>query len=126
MKFDDEKLYNDIVNHKLTAEETLNIRDSDQRMAAIAMLRPDRLLKQMNAKLIHTGIKGTKLYQVKNFMDTGRTEYCMWMKDASTPREFIEWIEPKVGKQKDADLCQANAFGIPLEDYLAIPVENEG
>jgi hypothetical protein len=122
VKFD-EKLYNKIINLELTAEETLKIGNADQRAAAISMLRPDRLLAQMNAKHINTGVKGTKLYEVKNFMNTGRTEYCMWMKDSSTDREFIEWIEPKVAKQGNADLCQANAFGIPLEDYLSMEQE---
>lgn len=123
VKFDDEKLYQSIVDQTITAEDALNIRDTDQRMAAIAMLRPDRLLDQMKAKLVHTGVKGTKLYEVDDFMGTGRTEYCMFMVDSSTPREFIEWVEPTIGKQKDADLCQANAFGIPLEDYLLMELE---
>jgi len=118
-----EKLYNKIVNFELTAEETLKIGNADQRAAAISMLRPDRLLNMLGAKHINTGTKGTKLYEVKNFMDTSRTEYCMWMQDASTDREFIEWVEPKVAKQGDADLCQAAAFGIPLEDYLGMELE---
>jgi hypothetical protein len=58
-------------------------------------------------------------------MDTGTTQYCMKMKDASTPREFIEWVEPKIGSQKDADLCQATAFGISKELYLSMPDINE-
>ena len=119
----DEELYNKIINQELTAEETLKIGNSDQRAAAISMLRPDRLLKQMKAKLIHTGIKGTRLYEVKNFMDTGNTEYCMLMDDASSDRQFIEWVEPKVGKLGDADLCQANAFGIKKEEYLSLEME---
>jgi hypothetical protein len=64
------------------------------------------------------GVKGTKLYRVKNFMDTGSTEYCIVMKDASTDRVFLEWVEPKVGEIGDADLCQARAFGIGLDEYL--------
>lgn len=118
VKFDDEKLYWRIVNQEVTAEEVLKIRNSDERMAAISMLKPGELLKQMNAQLVHTGKKGTKLYECKNFMDTGETEYAMWMQDSSTPREFLEFVPPEIGKQKDADLCQASAWGIPLEDYL--------
>jgi len=119
----EEPLYNKIVNLDLTAEEVLTIPNADQRAAAMSMLRPDRLLKQMKAELIHTGIKGTELYLVKNFMGTRRTEYCMHMKDASTDRTFIEWVEPTIGKQGNADLCQANAFGIPVEDYILIDQE---
>lgn len=122
VKFD-EPLYNTIIKQEITAEEVMKIRDSDQRMAAISMLRPDRLLKQLKAKAVHTGQRGTVLYEVKNFMDTRRTEYCMHMKDASTDREFIEWVPPKIGKQKNADLAQANAWGIALEDYLNLSYE---
>jgi len=122
VKFD-EDLYWKVVDRKLTAEETLLIKNSDQRMAAISMLRPDVLLKQMNAHLIDTGQKGTRLYEVKDFMGTGRTEYCMLMDDASTDRQFIEWTPPEIGKQGDAELCQAHAFGIPLEDWLLVTEE---
>ena len=111
-------LWEKITSQKITAKEVMQIRDSDQRTIAISMLRPDRLLKQLNAKLIDTGKKGTKLYRIDNFMDTGETEYCMWMRDWSTPREFIEFVEPEVGKSKDADLCQAHAFGVDLKEYL--------
>ncbi len=123
VRFDDEQLYCKIVEHNITAEEVMQIRNSDQRMAAISMLRPDRLLDQLGAKLTHVGVKGTKLYEVKDFMGSGSTEYCIWMKDASTPREFVEWVDPKVGVQGDADLCQANAWGICLEDYLLMSQE---
>lgn len=93
--------------------------NADQRAVAVQMLRPDRLLKQVNAKLIHTGIKGTELYEVPNFMDTGDTEYCMKMEHPSIKGKFyIEWVEPKIGEQKDADLAQAVAFGFTKEQYL--------
>ena len=107
----------------LTAQEAMQIRNSEQRMVAIRYLRPDRLLKQLNAKLIHTGIKRTKLYEVPNFMDTGEAEYCMFMVDGSTPREFVEWVPPEIGKQADADLAQAHAWGLPKEDYLTLEQE---
>lgn len=112
------ELWEKIVNQTLTTEEFARIDNSEHQTIALQYLRPDRLLRQMNAKLIHKGIKGTKLYQVDNFMGTEQTEYCMWMQDWSTPREFIEWVPPAIGKQKDADLAQANAWQIPLEDYL--------
>jgi hypothetical protein len=126
----DEDLFKKVISQKMTITDVMKIGNADQRTMAIAMLRPDRLLKHMNAKLIHTGIKGTKLYEVPNFMDMRNTEYCMWMQDASTDREFIEWVEPAIGRQANADLAQASAWvdadgdPLPLEDYLLI--EQEG
>ena len=119
----EEELYWKVVDQKLTSEETLTIPNADQRAAAISMLKPDLLLKQLNARLIDSGAKGTRLYEVKNFMDTGRTEYCMLMDDASTDRQFIEWTPPEIGEQGNAELCQAHAFGIPLEDWLLVTEE---
>jgi len=52
-----------------------------------------------------------------------QTEYCMVMQDASTDRVFLEWVAPEIGKQKDADLAQASAWGIPKEDYLLMEQE---
>jgi hypothetical protein len=116
----DKELWTKIISQTITAKEVMQIEDSDQRTIAISMLKPAELLKQLNAKIINTGSEGTKLYECQNFMGTGVTEYCMWMKDASTPREFIEFVPPEIGKQHDAVFAQASAFGIPVEDYLLI------
>ncbi len=116
----DEKTFKKIVDKKFTMKDMADGKlNAQQRPVALSMLRPDRLLKQVNAKLIHTGIKGTELYEVKNFMDTGETEYCMLMTHPTLPKQqYIEWVHPEVGKKKDADLAQAEAFGMVKEDYL--------
>ena len=75
------------------------------------------------SKLINTGKFGTKLYEVPNFMGRGATEYCMVMEDGSTDRVFLEWTPPEIGQQRNADLCQAHAFDIPLEDYYLLEQE---
>jgi flagellar basal body-associated protein FliL len=107
------------VNQQWTLEEIAKAKmGADKSAVIIKYLKPDLLLEQVKAKLIHTGIKGTRLYEVKNFMDTGDTEYCMRMKHPSLDTEYIEWVEPSIGMQADADLAQATAFGIPKEDYL--------
>jgi hypothetical protein len=43
------------------------------------------------------------------------------MHDASHPeRQFTEWVDPAVGRQRDAELCQAHTFGISLGQLLSI------
>ena len=118
-----EPIYNKIVEQKFTIKDLTEIENADARAVAVQMMRPDRLLKHVGAKLINTGKLGTRLYQVDNFMDTGETEYCMLMDDASTPRQFIEWVEPTIGKQADADLAQASAFGVPKDIYISLGAE---
>jgi hypothetical protein len=115
----DQITWETIVEEKLTLTSLGKIENADQRAVAVQMLRPDRLLKQVKAKLVNVGQKGTELYEVPNFMDTGETEYCMKMEHPSIAgKYYIEWVEPSIGKQKDADLCQAVAFGFTKEQYL--------
>ncbi len=139
----EEPTWKRIVEQKMTLPELAKLNlGADQRAVAIQMLRPDRLLKEMKAKKIATGEKyskllekfgedycaatfpwslnkPTELYQVDNFMDTGRTEYCMLMEHPSIKgKSYIEWVEPEVGKKADADLAQAHAFGISVKEYF--------
>ena len=122
----DKALWNKIVKQRITAEEVMQIEDSDQRTIAISMLKPEEMLKQLKAELIDTGSEGTKLYECKDFMSTGKTEYCMVMKDWSTPRIFIEFVPPEIGIKRDAVFAQASAYkdahnnSLPEEDYLLI------
>jgi len=123
-------LWQKIVSQEITAEEVMKMTDIDKRTIAISMLKPGEMLKQLNAKLIHTGKRGNRLYECKNFMGTRKTEYALVMTDASTPREFIKFTPPAIGKQRDADIATAAGYqdtegnSLPLEDYLAI--EQEG
>jgi len=116
----DKPLWQKIVDKTITADEVMKIADSDKRAIAISMLKPEEMLKQLKAELIDTGAEGTKLYACKNFMGTRKIEYCMFMKDWSTDRTFIEFVPPAIGRKGSAVLCQAAAYGIPEDQYLAI------
>jgi general stress protein YciG len=120
-----EEEYNKIVNEEFTLETIAAAKmGADKSAVAQKYLRPDRLLEACKAKLVHTGQKGTELYQVDNFMDTGRTQYCMKMKHPSIDRHYIEWVHPDIGKQGNADLAQCAAWRdedghpITLANYL--------
>ena len=48
-------------------------------------------------------------------------DYFIFMRDASHPeREFIYWVDPRVGARGDVELCQAHAFGITLQEWLSV------
>ena len=122
----DEEMHRKLTTGDFTLEELHdnNNLTADQRAEALFWLPPEKLLEQVKAKLIHTGIKGTKLYKVPNILDA-KNQYCMLMEHPTIPgRMFIEWVDPKVGKLKNADLAQCYAWQdedgnpIPLEDYL--------
>lgn len=126
VKFEEE-VWQKIVDGTYTIEDHMALKNADARAVALDMLRernPNFILDTMNAKIIHTGIKGTKLYKVDNFMDTGVTEYCMVMKHPTLDRTYLEWVARETGEKGDADLAQCDAWQdaegtpIPLEDYL--------
>jgi len=128
----DKGLWKKIIDQKITASEVMQIDNSDKRTIAISMLRPDEMLKQLNAEMIDTGVKGTGLYKIPNFMDTGETEYAIRMEtrykldggEFGAPKEFIEFVRPEVGVKGDAELCQAVAFDITKEQWLATEQES--
>lgn len=83
------------------------------------MLRPDRLLEQVNAELIHTGERGAGLYMVPDFINSGETEYCLKFEHPTIQgREYIEWVHPNVGKLGDADKAMASNRHITKQQYL--------
>jgi hypothetical protein len=78
-------------------------------------------------------VRGTALYRLPlppriardRKRDYGEFDYFIHMRDAShREREFIEWVDPRIGRQRNAEMCQAHAFGISLDDWLS--VEQEG
>ena len=107
--------------------------NADQRAIALQYLTFEQLVYDSDAQLIDRGVRGTKLYRLAlpprmardRKRGHGGYDYFIHMRDASHPeREFIEWVDPRIGSQRDAELCQAHAFGIGLDDWLSI--EQEG
>lgn len=95
----------------------------DQQVAALTYMLIGDLKAARAVELIDVGVKGTHLYHMRQFSNDGQDAYLMWMKDASTDREFIEWVDPDIGRLGDAELCQAAAFGISLEQWLGTTLE---
>ena len=126
----DKDLWQKITSKKMSADEVMQIQDSDQREIAFSLLGPQQMLDGLKAKLIHTGIKGNRLFECVNFRGTGKTEYCLLMDDASTPRQFIKFVKPEyVEEEKDADYVTARHYqdaqgnSLCYEDYLNITEE---
>jgi hypothetical protein len=125
----EKKLWSRITSGNFTAKELMEIEDSDQRSIAMTYLVPSDMLEQLNAKLLHTGVRGNKLYECKDYLGSDKTEFALWMKDASTPREFISFVPKDFDHHNNADEATAGMFrtgdgrSMPLEDYLNLSVE---
>ena len=125
----EKELWERVTSGNFTAKELMAIEDTDKRAIAMTYLAPADMIEQMHMKLLHVGIKGNKLYECKNYLDSGETEYALWMKDASTPRQFIHFVPKDFDFHKNADEATAGCFRngggdlMPLEDYLLIEQE---
>ncbi len=122
-------LYNNTLTGTLSVDQIALLADADQRSIALSYLTFERLISGADTLLLDTGIKGTALYRLRlpariardRPAGYGQHDYFIHMRDASHPeREFIEWVDPNVGEKRNAELCQAHAFGITLEDWLSI------
>jgi len=125
-------LYRKIIKSELSLDDVAAINDADQRSIALQYFTFERLVASAGAQLLDSGIKETRLYRLRlppqlaadRAPGYGRYDYFIHMRDASHPqREFIEWVDPKIGRDHNAELCQAHAFGITLEDWLEISQE---
>jgi hypothetical protein len=129
----DKDLYFKIINSQLSIEEIAALGNADQRSITLLYLTFEQLVADSDSHLLDTGVKGTSLYRLPlppriasdRAPGYGRYDYFIYMRDASHPeREFIEWVDPKIGRRRNAELCQAHAFGISLDEWLTI--EQEG
>ena len=127
----DEHLYLDIVGGTLTLDGVAALRNADQRSIALRYARFEKLIAG-RARLLDVGAKGTRLYRLSlpariaadRPRGYGQFDYFIHMRDASHPeREFVEWVDPIIGRMANAELCQAQAFGIPLDVWLSVGQE---
>lgn len=128
-----EELYSRIINGRLSLEQVASLGNADHRSIALSYMSFEQLVTNSQARLLDVGAKGTALYRLAlpdriardRVRGYGGYDYFIHMRDASHPdREFIEWVDPRIGVRGDAELCQAHAFGITLQQWLS--VEQEG
>jgi hypothetical protein len=129
----DQRLYFRVIRSELLIQQIAALPGADQRSIALTYLSFERLVLDSDAELIDVGVRGTRLYRLElpfrirsdRLPGYGAHDYFIHMRDASHPeREFIEWVDPEVGRHRNAELCQAKAFGITLAEWLS--VEREG
>lgn len=127
------RLYFQIIDHELLIQDIAALDNADNRSIALQYLTFEQLVLDSDAELLDRGVRGTSLYRLTlpprlardRKQGYGKYDYFIHMRDAShSEREFIEWVDPQIAQLRDAELCQAYAFGISLDDWLSI--EQEG
>ncbi|MFN8033507.1 MAG: hypothetical protein U0Q47_09435 [Mycobacterium sp.] len=126
------RLYGRLMSGQLSVDHVAALDDVDQRSIALTYLTFEQLVTKSDARLLNIGAKGTRLYRLRlptaiardRVRGYGMYDYFIHMRDASHPeREFIEWVDPKVGVLGDAERCQAHAFGITIDEWMSIEYE---
>lgn len=123
----EEDLFRKVSSKTITLEEINAIQNADQRACAYKWgLPPLTMLKDMNAELVNTGSRGTQLFKIPNFFDTGTTQYAILM-PCPTGRTFLEFVEPEVAERcirdypdDSSEAAQSAAYGISYEEYTSI------
>jgi hypothetical protein len=127
-----ETFYRSIIDGTLSLSAICALSNVDHRSIALRYMKFDHLISRGNAELLDVGVRGTRLYRpplppqlaADRAGGYGSYDYFIHMRDASHPeREFVEWVSPVIGAQRNAELCQAHAFGIPLDIWLSVEME---
>ena len=117
----DRDLYWRIVRNEMPAKDVFKIENIEQRMAALKFLGTEKVLEACDSKLIDSQVdSGTKydLYQVDGL--TEETEYALKYKCPSTGREYVSFVRPEVGKEKDAIKAIASKWRMSKEEWSQI------
>ena len=118
----EEKLWADITTKKISAKEIIAIPNMEQRMAALKVIGVDNLIAEIGAKSVHKSDLGNELLEVKDIFPV--TQYCLRYRCPSTGRIYISFVDPEVGKERDADKAMAWKFGLNKKDYQSIEMQS--
>jgi hypothetical protein len=117
----DKDLHEKITSRAVSAAEVLQIKNIEQRMAALEFLGAESVIDALDSELLHKSDKGNLLYSVKGIGD--ELNYFLKYSCPSTARQYVSFVPPEVGAQKDADAAMAWKFSISKRQYLDMRVE---
>jgi len=113
-------LWEKVVSRKMSFKEVMEIEDIDQRTQAMNYCPPNQFLKE-KGKLLDKSQRGNELWLVEDVFNI--PAYFLKYQDPSTGREYMSGIDPKIGKNKNADECMAWKHHISIEEYQTLKVE---
>lgn len=133
----DESLWEKIVTETITVAELLKIDNMEQRMAALSVIPPKKMVDDLNAKLIDTHVqkkrgkeymdkvayeriehKPVKLYKVEDTssLNVGEPIYVLFYADPSTGREYFGYVQGE--HASDSASAMASRLGMTKQQYL--------
>ena len=118
----DPKLYQKVINRKLNFRQIMELENLEQRMCALKLYDPEKLLKDTKARLLDGKTKkGNELYLIETLFD--EPAYFLKYSCPSTGRVYISGIDPDFAEGKNADECMAWKHYMTLDEYNKLSVE---
>jgi hypothetical protein len=115
-----EKLYKKVTSKRATCKTILNIKNMEQRMAALKLHGVEKIIEQ--ATLLDKSKRGNELYLLKNVFS--QDAYFLKYTCPSTGRVYFSGIDPEVGEKKDADLSMSWKLNLTKEEYNNLEIES--
>jgi len=119
VKFEFE-LWNKIVKGKITAKEILNIENVEQRYVALSVFGAEKLMEEINSKLINTGKNGIELHEIDSLIPN-RILKLLKYSCPSTNRVYVSFVPDTI---QNANEGMAWKFKISKEEYEILEVES--
>lgn len=117
------ELYKKVTGKRVTAKIILNIKDIDQRMAALKHYGMERLLESSKAELIARSDRGNMLYMIPKGVFNVDAYFLSYV-CPSTGRKYVSGVDPEVGKRGDPDEAMAWKFSLQPEQYSSLVAES--
>jgi len=127
----DNKIYNKFINNEMTAIDILKIGNIEQRFTLLKLYKIEKLLIELEAKLLDKSEKGNELYSIDTYkvfkvnkdriMEGKEQIKILKYKCTSTGRVYMKFVPYYIDT---ADNAQAWSHGYSLKGYLGIKNES--
>lgn len=111
------KLFLSVRDRKMKMISVLKIKNIEQRFIVLRLYGIERMLKDLDCKLIDSTDRGNKLYSVE--IDEGITALFLVYKGISTSDIYTKFVDHHKD-YKNADLAQAESHNMTLQQYLSL------
>ena len=116
----DKNLWNKVVSKTLPAMDMLKLSNIEQRYIALKLYGAEKLLNEMDAKLIDESARGNRLFSLDKIIQS-RTIKLLKYNCPSTERCYVKFV---LDNFISADEAQSWSFGLVLKEYQDITQES--
>lgn len=120
----EEDVYKRCIGGEANAKEILALSNIEQRMVALKHYGNEKLLQELDAKLLHKSKRGNEMWYFPDL--AGEPAWALKYSCPSTGREYVSFVEPEVAREhnEDPDACMGARWGLSPEQYAELRHES--